>query len=109
VVERSSGNARMKMAPGDERHALLEAAITGWNVVRGPDHVPMPFTPANLRVFLDKAPPRVIDLIEKEVRKANPWLLQEMTVEDIDKEIASLEEMREAKLKEEAGKSDSSS
>jgi hypothetical protein len=46
--------------------------------------------------------------IEKDVRKHNPWLLQEMSVEDIDKEIASLEEMREVKLKEEAGNDSSS-
>ncbi len=107
VIQRATGDARMRMAPGDERHALLEAAITGWNVMKA--GTPLPFTPANLRLFLDKAPPRIIDLIEKEVRKANPWLLAEMSVEDIDKEIASLQEMRDTKLREEEGKGASAS
>jgi hypothetical protein len=106
LVNRASGDMRVKMAPGDERHALLETAITGWNLQRGGN--PLPFSPKELKNFLEVAPPRIIDIIEKDVRKHNPWLLQEMSVEDIDKEIASLEEMREVKLKEEAGNDSSS-
>jgi hypothetical protein len=105
VIQRATGDAKMRMAPGDERHALLKVAICGWNVYR--NGTPLPFTSRNLDDFLDLAPPKVIDVIEKEVRKANPWLMAEMTVEDIDKEIDSLKEMREKKLEEEAGKDSS--
>ena len=107
VIRRASGDASMKMAPGDERHALLKVAITDWSVFRAGAEVP--FTPRALDEFLEKAPPKVIDLIEKEVRKANPWLLAEMSVEDIDREIAQLQELRETKVREDEGKASSSS
>lgn len=105
VIQRATGDAKMRMAPGDERHELLKNAITGWNLFRSGQ--PVPFTPRNLNEFLDLAPPKIIDLIEKDIRKQNAWLLQEMSVEDIDKEIANLQEMREVRVKDEAGKVDS--
>lgn len=105
IVQKATGDMKVKMAPGDERHALLKAAICGWEIYRGKgeNRQAVPFTARNLDDMLDKFPPKIIDIIEKDVRKNNPWLLSEMSVEDIDKEIASLQEMREAKIKEEEG------
>lgn len=105
TVKRGTGDATIRTAPGDERHALLEVAIVGWNLRKNGD--PVSFSPHSLRNFLENASPRIIDIIEKEIRKANPWLLAEMSVEDIDKEIAALEEMRAVKVKEDAGKANS--
>lgn len=109
VVQRTTGDMRVKMAPGDERHALLKVAITGWYLVRGPEgqQVEVPFNTKNRDEFLEKAPPKIIDVIEKAVRKANPWLMAEMSLEDIDKEMANLQEMRDIKVKEEEGNVDS--
>lgn len=101
VIERASGNAKMSMAPGDERYSLLSTAITGWNLVRNGN--PLPFTKQNLNLFLESAPPRVIDLIDKEVRKANAWLLEDMSLEDLIKERENLDEMIATKEAEEAG------
>lgn len=101
-LQKVSGDAIIKMAPGDERRALLESAICGWNLTRGGK--PLPFTKPALKDFLEKAPPKIIDLVEKAVRLANPWLLAEASVEEIDKEIETLKELRERKLEEEAGK-----
>lgn len=103
IVHRQTGDARMRMAPGDERHALLLTAISGWNLKRAGQ--PLPFNEGNLKKFLDAASPKVIDLIDKEVRKANAWLIQDMSVEDIEKEIATLEELKATKLAEESGNS----
>jgi hypothetical protein len=104
-VSKATGDAILSMKSGEENHALLVAAITGWNLTRGGQ--PVPFSSgspgANLEQFLDKADPRIIDLILKDIRRKNSWLLAEMTVEEIDKEIEALNEMRETKVKEEAG------
>lgn len=102
VISRSTGDARMQMAPGDERYSLLLTALSGWNLVKAGN--PVPFNQNNVKLFLDSAPPRVIDVIDKEVRKVNAWLVEDMGVEDIDKEIANLQELREAKVAEEAKK-----
>ena len=106
-IDKRTQDAHMSMKPGDERHALLMETISDWNLHRGGK--PVPFSKNNLEQFLEKANPRIIDRIEKEVRKAHPWLMAEMTVEDIDREIANLEEMREIVLKEEKGNDSSAS
>lgn len=106
TVERVSGNAKMKVQQGEERHALLQATLTGWSLhtrSKSGDMTAVPFTNNNLNDFLKKASPKVIDLIEKDVRKHNPWLMAGATADDIRKQITELEEMLEAKIKEEAG------
>lgn len=101
TIAHATRDMKMRMAPGDERHALLKTAIIGWQVYR--EGNPLPFSKKNLQDFLEAAPPKIIDMIEKDVRLANPWLMQEMSLEDIDKEIESLQELRAKKVEEEAG------
>jgi hypothetical protein len=100
-VSKATGDAILSMKSGEENLALLQAAMVGWNLTRGGE--PVPFSPGSRDMFLDNTNPRVIDLILKDIRKHNPWLMAELSVEEIDKEIASLQEMREAKVKEEEG------
>lgn len=107
-IAKSSGDAILRIAAGEEKKELLQAAIVDWNLVKFNDRTkqiePVPFTEKALRDFLDKANPKVIDIIEKEVRLVNSWLQSEMTVEEIDKEIETLQELREKKLEDEAKK-----
>lgn len=107
-LQKVTGDAILKMATGEERLALLTSAISGWNLVRkNPktgDIEPVPFNERNLKEFLEKANPKVVDLIDTDVRKHNPWLTADVTIEDIDKQIAELEEMKENKIKEDEGK-----
>lgn len=109
-VVRSTGNARMSMNPAEERHILLGTSITGWHLVqKTPQGVfkPVAFSKQTLSAWLLQADPRIIDQLEKEIRKANPWLMQDMTVADIDKELDSLREMREVAVKREQGEAGS--
>jgi hypothetical protein len=101
-LDRSTGNATVRTAAGDQRYELLMAAIVDWNLVRNGGLIPC--TKENKGKFLTAANPRIIDSLEKAVRLANPWLLSDMTVEDIDKEIESLQELRAKVEEEEAGK-----
>lgn len=103
--EKRTGDASMRLSPGDEKHALLSVAITGWNLVR--NGAPILFNQQNLNKFLELANPKIIDIIHKAITKVNPWLLGEMTVEDIDREIEALEEQKRALIEEEAGKASS--
>lgn len=100
-LQKQSGDAILKMQTGEERYNLLKTAITGWNLIRNGQ--PVPFNDNNLKQFLDKADPKIIDEIHKDVQKHNAWLMQEVSVEDIDEQIKELEEMREQKLKEQEG------
>lgn len=101
-LQKGSGDTVVNMRPGDDRWHLLTTAIVGWNLKR--NNAAVPFSKQSLEEWLNVAPPRIVDLVEKEIRRGNPWLLADMSVEDIDREIASLNEMRETKLKELEGK-----
>ncbi len=105
TIKKSSGDAVMRIATGDEKASLLKAAVVGWNLTRSGQ--PVQFNTTNLTEFLMKAPPTVVDEIHKAIVKANPWLTSEVTIEDIDKEIAELQEARAAKILELEGKAGS--
>lgn len=107
VLERRSGDARVGVNPAEERHALIIAACVAWNLKRRGQ--PVPFTERALRDFLQFADPSIVDNLEKAIRKANPSLAAELSVEDIDREIENLQEMREEAAKREAGEGSSSS
>lgn len=101
VVERASGNARMSVLQGTERWELILSSVTDWNLVR--NGVAVPFSQRELQDFLQLTDPLLVEGLEKAIRKANPWLMAEMSVEDIDREIQNLTEMREVVAKREAG------
>lgn len=116
VVERSSGNARMKVDPASERQELLKVTVTGWNLVtkgKDGDFKPVPFSigsnGSNFEKWLQNANPKIVQNLELAVRKANSWLLADQTVEDIDREIESLQEARLEAVKRESGDSHSAS
>jgi hypothetical protein len=101
------GDAFMKMASGDERHELLKQAIVGWNLStrnKNGELIPVSFTKAKLDEFLQSARPSIVDIIEKDVRAVNTWLTAEITIEDIDEQIAELTELRATKVEEAEGK-----
>lgn len=106
-LQKATGDAIMRMAPGEEKKALLEESIVGWNLVgtvHGQPNQQVPFRPQELARFLDNANPRIIDIIDKEVRRQNSWLMADATIEDIDEQIKELQELRERKLQEDEGK-----
>lgn len=110
TLMRGSGDAKMKLASGDEKHLLLEEAIVGWNLVR--DGKPLPFSKgspgSNLNQFLAAADPAIIDVIEKDIRKHNPWLLAEVTVDGIKQQIKDLEETLDELVERDRGNDTSS-
>jgi hypothetical protein len=111
TLKRNTGDASIKTDPAQERHILLETCVTGWSVYRKNAQGkfdPVPFSigspGSTFKQWLLKADPRLVEDLEFEIRKANPWLQGDMSVEDIDKEIERLVELREAAVKREEGK-----
>lgn len=106
IMDQKRQEARVPMNPAEERHALLKSSIVGWNLVRRGN--PVPFNERSLLDFLIDADPRLVDKIETAIRKANPWLLNELSVKDIDDQIEQLQEQRVVALEREAGEGSSS-
>ncbi len=110
TVARNTGDARLKADPAAERKALLMTCVVGWHMFKkGSDGKPelvdfhQKAGPNSFEKWLAMADPVIVEGIEKACRKYNPWLLTDMTVEDIDREIENLNELREAAVKREAG------
>lgn len=102
TLRKSTGDAQIKMAMGAERMELVKVALVDWNIIR--DGKPLAFNPNNVNAFVKNASPKIIDLIEKSIRKENTWLMEEVSSKDLENEIETLQELLEAKRKEEEGK-----
>jgi hypothetical protein len=101
------GNSRVKMDQASERHELIKTSVKDWSLRRGAEAVP--FTPRELDQFLGTANPKIVEKIESEIRKLNPWLLAELSVKDIDEQIEQLQDLRKIAEEREAGEAVSSS
>lgn len=113
-INQKTQDATVKMDPAEERHELIKSSVDDWYVF-APDATgrmqQVPFTVSDTRNptgmclerWLKLANPKLVEELEFEIRKANPWLQADMTVEEIDKEITRLQELRTEAEKREAG------
>lgn len=102
-MNRGTNDMRIKADPAGERAALIESSVVGWSLKRKNKATgqweDVPFsnngTPGDeLHKWLAVANPKIVEDLEDTIRKANPWLQADMTVEQIDEEIARLHDMR---------------
>lgn len=109
---RRTDDAAIRMDPSEDRHELIKASVTGWNIVRRNRHgkfEPVPFgkgsAGAELEKWLAATNPRIVNDLVDAIRKVNPWMTESMTAEAIDQEIEKLQDLRrEAIEREAAGK-----
>jgi hypothetical protein len=107
---RTSGDAAVRADPAEERHELIMTSVTGWSLMRksGNGWEPAPFSTGGagsaLSMWLKAADPKIVDDLELAIRKGNPWMQADQTVEEIDKEIENLQELRAQAVEREAKK-----
>lgn len=103
-------NTKVGIDPAEDRHILLEMSIVDWHMVTkvNGEWQPVDFGKLPLRTFLERGNPKVIQDLEADIRMANPWMQADMTDEEIDKEIARLEEIKKTNREREAAKGYSS-
>jgi hypothetical protein len=111
TLRRQSGDASIKVDPAEERYALLTSSVIGWLIYRNGD--PVPFSSgkpgSTFEQWLDKANPKLVDDLEFTIRKANPWMQADMSVEQIDEEIDRLTDLRKQAEERQRGEGVSSS
>lgn len=101
-INRKSGDASIKSDIADERHSLIRASVVNWNLRKGSEYVA--YSRQMLDNWLNVANPRIVEALEFAIRKANPWLQGDMSIEDIDEEIQRLQELRLETEKRDQGK-----
>lgn len=103
--------AKVRMDAAEERHTLIKQSVVDWNL-----YAPDPqtgemgyaaFSKQMLNKWLEVGPPKIIEELEMAIRKANPWMQAEMTVEAVEKEIDRLTEVRRELLEKESGEATS--
>lgn len=95
------GETSIKVDPAKSRWALITAAVTDWFLIKNGN--PLKFSEGELTGWLRHANPKIVDDLEAAIRKFNPWLNANLTVEEIDKEIENLKELRKDAEKREQG------
>jgi len=108
TIKKGSGDASTSLDQAAERHALILESLTDWNLKRRGSSIPFNKGQA-LRDFLELADPQVIEGIELAIRKANPWLLGEMSSEDIQQQIDELGDLLVIAQERERGEASSAS
>lgn len=106
---KDTGDASIRMNPAVDRMALLIAGVTDWNLrtfnPRSSQMQAVKFDSGRFRQWVMGADPKIIDGLEKAIRKANPWVgTADVTVEALNEEIENLTEQRDALIAEEEGK-----
>lgn len=99
--------AKIRMDPAAERHQLIITSVVDWKLYK--DGAPCLFNRRELEKWLEVANPKIVEDLEFEIRRSNPWLQADMTLEEIDKEMERLEELRKQVREREAGETSSAS
>lgn len=115
-MNQRSQEALIDVDPADERHTLIKESVVGWRIMqRSPDgsfsEYPCPSGDAqrkrSLETLLEKFNPKVVQDLEFFIRTKNPWMQADMDVEEIDKEIDRLSELRQQVKDQQAGETSS--
>lgn len=111
-IEKATGDAHLRIDQVEERHALLQVAVTDWYLVSrdGRGNIgPVKFSPQTFDKWLAKANPAIVSDLADAVRDKNPFLLGtgNETLEAIDKEIDQLMERRRQIVERQQGEVDS--
>lgn len=105
-IDRRDDSATIRPDLAQDRFELIMQSVTDWTLVRkdGDEWLPIPFSKTMLGNWVKVSSPKIIGELEKAIQKANPWMQAEMSIADIDEEIANLQDLREQKVKEESEK-----
>src|SRR6266540_5663844 len=107
-------DATIHIDPANERHTLIEQSVINWLIMqkdaRGTwSPYPCPTEENrrrnNIHVILEKFNPKVIQDLEFFIRQQNPWMQADMDVEEIDKEMDRLIQLKKDVLEQKAGES----
>jgi len=109
IVNRDQ-SARVKVDPSEARHAIIKTSVTDWHLF-APDASGVmgeaAFSKQLLTKWLQVADPKLVEDLEFAIRMANPWMQSEMSVDEIDKEIDRLHDVRKQLVERQAGEASS--
>lgn len=115
-MNQRSQEATIDVDPADERHTLILQSVVSWHIMqRGADgtfsEYPCPgddrMRKRALEQMLEKFNPKVIQELEFFIRTKNPWMQADMDLEEIDRELDRLTELRKQVKDQQSGEGSS--
>lgn len=107
LVVGQNRTATVKMDPAAERHTLIKTSVKDWNFA-GPDGSQIIFGNGSMLLkWLETADPKIVEELEHAIRLYNPWMQADMSLEEIDKEIDRLHDLRKQVIEQQAGEASS--
>lgn len=110
-MNQRSQEATIDVDPADERWTLIKESVIDWKLMQKDSKTQtwsaFPFSKSNIERWLEKANPKIVQDLEFFIRTKNPWMQADMSVEEIDKEIERLEELRTQAKEQQAGEESS--
>lgn len=97
--------AKVRVDPAKERHELIKTSVVDWYLFK--DGKPTNFDKGKLEKWLSVANPKIVEQLEFEIRKANPWMQADMDLDELYKERDRIEELIKQKVEQDAGESGS--
>jgi hypothetical protein len=97
-IDHRSKDVKIKGNLGADVDALVNLCTIDWKMFRGGQQVTfsrgVDSPGALLNQWLKQADPALVDRYVQVLRRANPWLTSELTVEEIDQQIEDLKALR---------------
>lgn len=117
-MNQRSQEAVIDVDPADERHTLIKESVVAWVIFHKDPKDPRGFSEylcpneerqrkRALDDLLDKFNPKVIQDLEFFIRTKNPWMQADMNLEEIDKELDRLTELRKQVKEQQEGEASS--
>jgi hypothetical protein len=107
IMERRTGDTRINVDAAKDRQALVLNAVENWNLRR--QGVQVPFNTGMLRDWVGNASPALVDELIHRIRVHNPWLQEDLSVEELEKELQRIQELLDQAKQREAEKESSTS
>lgn len=94
--QRKTGDTKIDIDQAQDRLALILNSVIAWNIVKKTgvnDFTPILFNRQALRQWVNETNPNYVDNLIQEIRKFNPFLQEDLSVEDLEKQEAEVREL----------------
>jgi len=117
-MNQRSQEAILDVDAANERHTLILESVVSWFIMHRDPKDPSGFSEyicpsrendrkKKLEELLMRFNPKVVQDLEFFIRTKNPWMQDDMNIDEIDKEIERLQELRQQVKERQQGESDS--
>jgi hypothetical protein len=96
TAQRKTGDTKIDIDQAQDRMALITNSVINWHIVKkdpNNEFVPLLFNKQVLRQWVTETGPNFVDNLVQAIRKFNPFLQEDLSVEDLIKQRDEVDEL----------------